>query len=151
MNDDGTNAHPITNPPRRGEWGEANLPFGDYDPRINPQGTHVQFSRLVDDQSSHGNYDLLLADIDGSNPVSLTENSYAQGLASWAPSGERILFIIAPIDDVGKYDLYQMNADGSNIANITPDYFPPEFLCHFAIFSPDEREIFFIGEWWSEE
>jgi Tol biopolymer transport system component len=151
MNEDGTNAHPLTDPPKRGEWGNANLPFGDYDPRIHPHSTHVLFSRLVDDHSSYGNYDLLLANIDGSNPVPLTENSYAQGLASWAPSGEKILFIVAAIDDAGKYDLYLMNADGSNLENITPAYYPPAFLCHFAIFSPDETKIYFIGEWWAEK
>jgi TolB protein len=151
MNEDGTNAHPITDSPNRGEWGDANLPFGDYDPRIHPQSTHLLFSRLVDDQSPYGNYDLLLANIDGSDVVSVMENKHSQGLASWAPSGERILFIVAAIDDAGKYDLYLMNADGSNLENITPGYFPPAFLCHFAIFSPDETKVYFIGEWFSTE
>jgi hypothetical protein len=44
-----------------------------------------------------------------------------------------------------------VNANGSDIENLTPNYFPPDFLCQFAIFSPDEMEIYFIGEWFSVE
>ena len=41
-----------------------------------------------------------------------------------------------------------MNADGTDNHNITPDYFPAEFLCHTPVFSIDDSKIFFIGEWW---
>ena len=34
VDDEGTNAEQVTDPPRAGQWGNANLPFGDYDPRI---------------------------------------------------------------------------------------------------------------------
>ena len=50
----------------------------------------------------------------------------------------------------GKFDIYLMNSDGTDNKNITPDYFPADFLCHNPIFSLDEDEIFFIGEWWME-
>jgi hypothetical protein len=40
-----------------------------------------------------------------------------------------------------------MNSDGSEQSNITPDYFPTEFLCHHPIFSKDDSKVFFIGEW----
>ena len=33
---------------------------------------------------------------------------------------------------------------------ITPDYFLDNFLCHDPIFSPDESEVIFIGEWWED-
>jgi Tol biopolymer transport system component len=150
MKEDGTEARTLTDPPRSGEWGNANLPFGDYDPRINPQGTHVLFSRMVDDRSSHGNYDLFLVNIESLEVTRLTSTSHSQGLSSWSHSGEIILYIVAAIDDIGKYDIYRMNSDGTDLQNITPDYFPPEFLCQFAVFSLDDTEIYFIGEWWSE-
>jgi len=38
MDSDGTDARRVTDPPRAGEWGAAVLPFGDYDPRISPDG-----------------------------------------------------------------------------------------------------------------
>ena len=151
MDEDGAGAHQLTDPPRAGEWGNAVLPFGDYDPRISPDGSRLIFSRLVDDRSPHGNYDFLLVDIDGSNEISLTANGYTQGLSSWSHSGNRILFIISGIDDVGKYDLYMMKGDGTEIQDITPSYFPDNFLCHWAVFSNDDTKIYFLGEWWSEE
>ena len=151
MQSDGSGVRQVTNPPRGGEWGKANLPFGDYDPRISPDGTRVIFERLVEDQSPHGNYDLFIVDIDSSKEFQLTHSGYSQGLASWSNSGEQIVYIVAAIGSTGHYDLYLMKADGTENRNITPQYFPPEFICHWAIFSNDDTAIYFIGEWWPVE
>ena len=151
MNDDGTGAHQITEPPRAGEWGNANLPFGDYDPRINSDGSKIVFERLVDDESLHGNYDLFAMDIDGSNLTRLTDTGYSQGLASWSNSGSQIVYTVAAIDDVGQYDIYIMNTDGTDNRDITPRTFPTRFLCSSPIFSIDDTRIYFIGEWWSND
>ena len=148
MQSDGTNARPITNPPMAGEWGRANLPFGDYDPRISPDGTKVIFERLVDDQSSHGNYDLFMIDAESFTENQLTHSGYSQGLASWSNSGDWIVYIVAAVGDDGQYDLYLMKVDGSENRNITPAYFPPQFLCRWAVFSHDDSAIYFSGEWW---
>lgn len=148
MQSDGTNIFQVTHPPRAGEWGRANLPFGDYDPRLSPDGSKIVFERLVDDQSANGNYDLFTADALTGSETRLTHSGYSQGLASWSNSGERILYIVAAIGDTGQYDLYWLNGDGTENRNITPSYFPPEFLCHWAIFSTDDSAIFFIGEWY---
>jgi TolB protein len=151
VDEDGTGAYQLTDPPRAGEWGNAVLPFGDYDPRISPDGSRVVFSRMVDDRSPHGNYDLLLIDVDGSNEIRLTANDYTQGLSSWSHSGDRILFIVSAVDDVGKYDLHMMKDDGTDIQDITPSYFPDNFLCHWAVFAKDDNKIYFLGEWWFQE
>jgi TolB protein len=151
MDEDGAGSHQLTNPPRAGEWGDAVLPFGDYDPRISPDGNRVVFSRMVDDRSPHGNYDLLLIDVDGTNEIRLTANDHTQGISSWSHSGDRILFIVSAIEDTGKYDLYMMEEDGSDTQDITPSYFPDNFLCHWAVFSNDDAKIYFLGEWWSQE
>jgi len=148
INDDGTSPTIITNPPNAGEWGNANLPFGDYDPNIHPDGTMIAFERLENDASPHGNYNIFIVKMDGKNETSLTDNYYTQGFPTWSNSGDKILLLVSAIADEGKYDLYMMNADGSNYKNITPDYFPDGFLCHAGIFSPDDSDIFFIGEWW---
>jgi Tol biopolymer transport system component len=145
---DGTDATQITNPPRAGEWGEANLPFGDYDPRLSPNGDLIVFERLEDDTSRHGNYNLFTVKVDGTQETRLSENGYSQGLASWSHSGDRIVYVVSAIKDEGKYDIYMMNKDGSDNQLITPDYFPEEFLCHSPIFSLDDSMIYFIGEWW---
>jgi len=148
INDDGSNPTIITNPPRGGKWGNANLPFGDYDPNIHHDTTNILFERLENDSSKHGNYNIFLINTDGTDETRLTDNSYTQGFPTWSHSGEKILFLVSAIQDEGKYDLYLMNSDGSDYKNITPYYFPDIFLCHAGVFSPDDSTIFFIGEWW---
>lgn len=151
MNSDGTNVRALTDPPRAGEWGSANLPFGDYDPRLSPDGTQIVFERLVADASPHGNYDLFQISNDGAQLTQLTETGYSQGLASWSHDGERLVYVVAAVGETGKYDLYMINADGTGNKNITPSFFPPTFLCHSAVFSSDDTALYFIGEWWSPE
>ncbi len=146
---DGTNQTKVTNPPRAGEWGNANLPFGDYDPCISPDGAKIAFERLEDDTSIHGNYNIFLIDFDGSNETRLTSTGYSQGFPTFSNNGDKILFVVSAIDDAGKYDLYMMNSDGKDVRNITPSYFPASFLCYAGVFSNDDSKIYFIGEWWS--
>ncbi len=148
MNDNGTGARAVTDPPRAGEWGNANLPFGDYDPRLSPDGQEIVFERLVDDTSPHGNYDLFTVNTDGTGETRLTDNGCSQGLASWSHAGTRLVYEVAAIGEQGVYDLYAVKPDGSGYGNITPDYFPPGFLCHCPLFSPDDATVYFIGEWW---
>jgi len=147
MDSDGSGARSVTNPPNAGEVNNANLPFGDYDPRVSQDGSQVLFARLVDDTSAHGNYDLFLIDIDGSNETQLTSTSFSQGIAQWSPEGDKIVYSVAAIQDEGKYDIYMINADSSENQNITPEYYPEDFLCYTPSFVNDD-EIIFVGEWW---
>jgi Tol biopolymer transport system component len=148
MDDDGTNAAPVTDPPRAGEMGSANLPFGDYDPRLRPDGARIVFERLVDDRSASGNYDLFLTSPDGTGLLRLTTTGFTQGMANWSRDGERLVFVVAAVGETGQYRIWQLNADGSDCRNITPDYFPQVFLCHDPLYSADDSEVCFIGEWW---
>jgi len=147
LNDDGTGPAQVTNPLNAGQWGNANLPIGDYDPRLRSDGKRIVFERLEDPGSEHGSYNIFAIDVDGHGETRLTSTGYSQGLASWSHSGDRIVYVVAAIGNVGKYDIYMMNADGTDDKNITPDYFPPEFLCHSPIFSVDDSKIYFIGQW----
>jgi Tol biopolymer transport system component len=148
MKDDGTQATMVTNLSGRGDWGSANLPKGDYDPRLSPDGKTIVFERLDDTAQTHGGYNLFVTNIDGTGEKRLTSNSYSQGLASWSHSGEKLVYIVAAINGEGKYDMYVLNSDGTDNHNITPDYFPANFLCHSPIFSKGDSGIFFIGQWW---
>ena len=148
MNDDGTHAAALTAPPNAGEWGRANLPAGDYDPRLSPDGLTVVFERLEDTARTHGGYNLFTISVDGSRETRLTNNGYSQGLASWSNSGEQLVYVVAAIGDQGQYHIWQMDQDGSNNRDITPPYFPAGFLCHAPVFGPDDTQIYFIGQWW---
>ncbi len=148
ISESGGQAVQITNPPDRGKWGKANLPAGDYDPRLSPDGKRVIFERLENTGDIHGGYNFFTINTDGTNETRLTSNYYAQGLASWSNSGKSLVYTIAAINGEGKYDIYMMNADGGDNHNITPDYFPPDFLCYTSVFSEDDTAIYFIGQWW---
>jgi len=148
MNQDGTDDRRVTDPPRAGQWGQANLPFGDYDPRLHPDLDRIIFSRLLDDASVHGNYDVFSVPVDSGPEQRLTETGYSQSLASFSRTGEELVYVVGAIGSQGTYDLYLMNRDGSGNDTITPGYFPEDFLCRFAVFSADDALIYFIGEWW---
>ena len=145
---DGTQPAKVTRPPGVGEWGKANLPRGDYDPRLSYDGRKVVFERLEDVNQPHGGYNLFVINVDGTEETRLTDNGYAQGLASWSHSGREIAYVVAAINGVGKYDIYMVNPDGTQNHNVTPDYFPADFRCHSPVFSKEDSKIFFIGQWW---
>ena len=115
---------------------------------MSPDGRKIVFERLEDDASPHGNYNIFVVNADGSGETRLTDNGYSQGIVSWSHSKDRRVYVVAAIGSEGKYDIYMMNSNGSDNANINPDYFPPDFLCHSPVFSYDDSKIFFIGEWW---
>jgi Tol biopolymer transport system component len=148
MQSDGSDAHPLTDPPRAGQAGNANLPFGDYDPRLSPDGARVVFERMVDDASPHGNYDLFTVLADGSSLTRLTDTGYSQGLAGWSPAGDKLVYIVTAANGAGQYDAYTILPDGRENTNITPGFFPPQFLIHSAVFGGSETMLYFIGEWW---
>jgi Tol biopolymer transport system component len=148
MDDDGTGATQLTDHPRAGEWGNAVLPFGDYDPRISPDGSRIVFERMVDDASPHGNYDLFCVNIDGSGETALTDTGWTQGMAVWSSSGEELVYLVSAIGTEGRYDIYTVNSDGTDMRDLTSDLFPQGFLAHCPIFSPDDSKIYFTGEWW---
>jgi TolB protein len=148
INGDGKGLARVTSPPDAGRWGRANLPAGDYDPRLDPSGTKVAFERLVDTASVHGGYDLFTVNTDGSGEHRLTNTGYSQGLASWSHAGDKIVYVVAAINGEGKYDAYMVNADGTGNHSITPAYFPPGFLVYSPVFSGDDSKIYFIGRWW---
>ena len=150
MNEDGSNATQVTDPPRAGEWGNAVLPFGDYDPRISPDGETIVFERMVDDSSAHGNYDLYSVNVDGSGEAALTDTGWTQGLAAWSPSGERIAYIVSAMGSEGTYDIHIMDRDGGRKVDLTSEIFPTGFLAHGVTFA-DKSKIIFVGEWWGWE
>jgi hypothetical protein len=148
MDDDGIGATQLTDHPRAGEWGSAVLPFGDYDPRISPDGGKIVFERMVDDASPHGNYDLFCVNLDGSGVSAITDTGWTQGLAVWSSSGDELVYSVSAVGAEGRYDVYTVNSDGTDMRDLTSELFPQGFLAHCPLFSPDDFKIYFVGEWW---
>ena len=148
MDEDGSNARQVTSYELAGQQGNADLPFGDYDPRLDPTGTSICFDRMVDDQSTSGNWNFYTTNTDGTGEEPITDTGWQQFMAEWSQAGDRLLFTVAAMGGDGLFDMYTMNPDGSDLTNITPPDWPAEFLCTQGVFNHDDSRIYFAGEWW---
>jgi Tol biopolymer transport system component len=149
MNGDGTHVHQLTDPTNAGVWGNSVLPFGDYDPRISPDGSLVVFERLVNDTTEHGNYELFIIGVDGEGEHNITGTGWTQGIAQWSSTGEELIYLVSAIGLEGRYDIYRINADGSGITDLSSELYPPGFLAHHPIYAGDDSTIYFVGHWWN--
>lgn len=151
MNSDGSEAVQLTDPENAGVWGDAVLPFGDYDPRISPDETLVVFERMVDDSSKHGNYELFMMDVDGENEHNITGTGWTQGIAQWSSTGDELIYLVSAMGEKGRYDIFRINSDGTETIDLTSELFPEGFLAHHPIYAEDDRSIYFVGQWYGWE
>lgn len=83
---------------------------------------------------------------DGTNPVRLTNNSWAEWEPQWNPAGNKIAFTSnSPVNGIpwdGNWDVFTMNPDGTGVINLTnsPSY---DFG---ATWSPDGTRIAFATD-----
>jgi len=81
-------------------------------------------------------------DVDGSNPVRVTDNGKANFAPFFHPDGRRIIFSSNMDDPRGReFDLYLVNADGTGLERVT---FAEQFD-GFPMFSPDGRTLVFCS------
>ncbi|MCW4013201.1 MAG: hypothetical protein NWF07_09465 [Candidatus Bathyarchaeota archaeon] len=149
MNSDGSDVHQLTDPPNAGVWGDSVLPFGDYDPRISPDGSLVVFERLVDDMTEHGNYELFIIGIDGEGEHNITGTGWTQGIAQWSSTGEELIYLVSAMGEEGRYDIFKINVDGSGVTDLTSEHYPPGFIAHHPIYAGDDSNVYFVGQWWN--
>ena len=62
---------------------------------------------------------LVVVNIDGSNPVQITDGVGYHKAPDWHPDGSKIIFEKIPPDDPGNSDLYTVEPDGSNLTRLT--------------------------------
>jgi Tol biopolymer transport system component len=101
MNAEGSNVTQLTND-------SAN----EFGPVWSPDGTQIVFN-----SDRNGNVQLFMISIDGADLVQLTKDSSNSAYADWSPDGKHIVF--ESDRDTGYANIYVMNADGSNVMQLT--------------------------------
>lgn len=84
----------------------------EFGPVWSPDGTQIVFN-----SDRNGNVQLFMMTIDGTRLIQLTKASSNSAYADWSPDGKRIVF--ESDRDTGHANIYVMNADGSNIVQLT--------------------------------
>ena len=99
-------------------------------------------------------YEIVVSNIDGSEPEVLSENEYFDNYPVWSSDGSRIAFVSSrPGSDVGRLPRHQwgyqrsiftMAPDGTDVRNIiSPSSFKVDH--HPAVWGPDDMRIAFVA------
>lgn len=121
-----------------------------YASTASPDGKYI-----VARQLSFTQEDLIVLNRDGTNPHDLTNDKFFDRYARWSPDGKQIAFIS---DRSGKYQLWLIDADGTNLRQLT---FVKDRSASIPAWSPDSKRISFdtdfetfildLSKPWSEE
>ncbi len=87
---------------------------------VSPDGLHILLSNNYNTTTTPAsNSAIFVADIDGRNIRQLTHDESAnENYGTYSPDGKRIVFVSDRLNSFTDYDLFIMNADGSNITRI---------------------------------
>jgi len=112
--------------------------------QIDYLASQALLDRIVFSSDRDGFFDIWVCDLDGSNPVQLTNNAAQESRPQWSPDGTRIAF---DRKWTGQDDeIMTMNADGSTIRSVTSNTYKDRD----PTWSPDGRRVAFgtlRGNW----
>ncbi len=101
--------------------------------------------KIVFETTRDGNAEIYVMDANGGNLRNLTQHPARDFRADWSPDGKQIAFISNrsknPEILVGDDDIYVMDADGSNVRNLTQH----PGLDGSPDWSPDGKQILFLS------
>jgi Tol biopolymer transport system component len=127
-----------------------NLDYDDVAPDWSPDGGRFAFGRdpiFVFDPDfcewGDGSNEVWTMSTDGSDQTRLAPevNAYGYPTFSWSPDGRKVAFDAFPPVNAAKGEIYVMDADGSNVVNLTND--PAVDI--MPAWSPDGRKIAFTS------
>lgn len=97
-------------------------------PSWSPDGSQIAFRSNLESEVS---WEICVADADGSNANCLTDvrnNRVDHRFPTWSPDGSRLAFDSNRDGNTNAFDIFVMNADGSDLRNITGESDSPSFF-----------------------
>ncbi len=85
---------------------------------LSPDGRRILFRRLLRDSSGRVDSEIYTMGVDDGAMTNLSNNLSFEAYPTWSPDGTQILFAS---NRAGSFDLYVMDADGTNVARLTAD------------------------------
>jgi len=125
MDRDGSNPHPITDPPNAGQPVQDNYPAGDYDPELSTDEERVAFERIVGlgghEFSGHvlADMDIHIVGIEGGEPEELSHNEVIDALPKWSYDDSRIIFVHVTDSASDIFDVFYMSSTGEDRTKVT--------------------------------
>lgn len=116
----------------------TNNTYNDVSPAWSPNGHDLAF---VSQRNSATNFDIYIMSKEGSETRMLPDNTAnSTAYPRWSPDGSKIVFTTMTGDSSA--DIYTINADGSNLTNLTNN----DFLDVQPCWSPDGSKIAFASD-----
>ena len=126
----------------------------DYSTDVSPDGTRIAYTTLRHSTGSAfsrvHSFEIVTSTLDGSDVRRLTENESLETNPVWSPDGTRIAFLSDRGNSVGRFRLYTMATDGSDVRSVAPSVrasgdrpvWSPngELLAFYALEEPDSED-----------
>ena len=122
---------------------EPSYDFFTQTPSWSPDGARIAYMSLVEQQERNdGSAQIHVKNVDGSNDVALTNDTWANFTPKWSPDGMKIAFISERGGTYEMFALYLMNADGTDVQQLTDSVYPADVVYSW---SPDGNQIVIGG------
>jgi dipeptidyl aminopeptidase/acylaminoacyl peptidase len=134
--------------------------FGDFDPKISPDGETIAFYRHQDEAWNLGNlamgdWDIYTIPVEGGDEVLVSQGIEADLMPAWSPDGTQLVFWVLSEDFEDLSDIFIIDMDGGNRHKVEgeldllyeqmPAWVSADVVEEY--FGAAEPWIIFTGEW----